>query len=126
MMVGKDVTVGHLIYFMKTLLREIFKKDMEIRLRPGFFPFVEPGFELDIRWKKPGKDDNPHSGWLELLPCGMVHPNVLRAGGIDPDEYNGFAFGLGLDRLVMVRYAIEDIRHLHSGDLRFNEQFKSF
>jgi phenylalanyl-tRNA synthetase alpha chain len=128
MMVGKDITVGNLIYFMKTLLKEIFKKDMEVRLRPGFFPFVEPGFELDIRWKKPDlkKGESEHSGWLELLPCGMVHPNVLRAGGIDPDEYNGFAFGLGLDRLVMVRYAIEDIRHLHSGDLRFNKQFKSF
>ncbi len=127
MMVGKDITVGNLIYFMKTLLKEIFKKDMEVRLRPGFFPFVEPGFELDIRWKKPDpkKGESEHSGWLELLPCGMVHPNVLKAGGIDPDEYNGFAFGLGLDRLVMVRYAIEDIRHLHSGDLRFNKQFKT-
>ncbi len=127
MMVGKDITVGNLIYFMKTLLKEIFKKDMEVRLRPGFFPFVEPGFELDIRWKKPDpkKGESEHSGWLELLPCGMVHPNVLKAGGIDPGEYNGFAFGLGLDRLVMVRYAIEDIRHLHSGDLRFNKQFKS-
>jgi phenylalanyl-tRNA synthetase alpha chain len=128
MMVGKDITVGNLIYFMKTLLKEIFKKDMEVRLRPGFFPFVEPGFELDIRWKKPDpkKGESEHSGWLELLPCGMVHPNVLKAGGIDPDEYNGFAFGLGLDRLVMVRYAIEDIRHLHSGDLRFNKQFKAY
>jgi phenylalanyl-tRNA synthetase alpha chain len=128
MMVGKDITVGHLIYFMKTLLKEIFKKDMEIRLRPGFFPFVEPGFELDIRWKKPDpkKGESKHSGWLELLPCGMVHPNVLKAGGIDPDEYNGFAFGLGLDRLVMVRYAIEDIRHLHAGDLRFNKQFNAY
>lgn len=128
MMVGKDITVGNLIYFMKTLLREIFKKDMEVRLRPGFFPFVEPGFELDIRWKKPDvkNGESKHSGWLELLPCGMVHPNVLRAGGIDPNEYNGFAFGLGLDRLVMVKYGIEDIRHLHSGDLRFNEQFKTF
>lgn len=128
MMVGKDINVGNLIYFMKTLLKEIFKKDMEVRLRPGFFPFVEPGFELDIRWKKPDvkKGESEHSGWLELLPCGMVHPNVLRAGGIDPDEYNGFAFGLGLDRLVMVRYAIEDIRHLHSGDLRFNKQFNAF
>ena len=111
---------------MKTLLKEIFKTDLEVRLRPGFFPFVEPGFELDIRWKKPGPGESKHSGWLELLPCGMVHPNVLRAGGIDPDEYNGFAFGLGLDRLVMVRYAIEDIRHLHSGDLRFNKQFAKF
>jgi phenylalanyl-tRNA synthetase alpha chain len=125
MMVGKNINVGNLIYFMKTLLREIFKKDMEIRLRPGFFPFVEPGFELDIRWKKPdiSKGESKHDGWLELLPCGMVHPNVLKAGGIDPKEYNGFAFGLGLDRLVMVKYAIEDIRHLHSGDLRFNNQF---
>lgn len=126
MMVGKDITVGNLIYFIKTLLKEIFQKDMEVRLRPGYFPFVEPGFELDVRWKKPGKGESKHSGWLELLPCGMVHPNVLRAGGIDPDEYNGFAFGLGLDRLVMVKYLIEDIRHFHSGDLRFNEQFKTF
>ena len=128
MMVGKDITVGNLIYFMKTLLKEIFKKDMEIRLRPGYFPFVEPGFELDIRWKKPDvkKGESKHSGWLELLPCGMVHPEVLKAGGIDPNEYNGFAFGLGLDRLVMVRYAIDDIRHLHSGDLRFNKQFKAY
>jgi phenylalanyl-tRNA synthetase alpha chain len=125
MMVGKNINVGNLIYFMKTLLTEIFKKEMEVRLRPGFFPFVEPGFELDIRWKKPDpkKGESKHDGWLELLPCGMIHPNVLRAGGIDPDEYNGFAFGLGLDRLVMVKYAIEDIRHLHSGDLRFNYQF---
>ncbi|MBD66965.1 MAG: phenylalanine--tRNA ligase subunit alpha [Halobacteriovoraceae bacterium] len=126
MMVGKDITVGNLIYFMKTLLREIFQKDMEVRLRPGYFPFVEPGFELDIRWKKPGKGESKHSGWLELLPCGMVHPNVLKAGGIDPEKYNGFAFGLGLDRLVMVKYMIEDIRHLHSGDLRFNKQFKMY
>lgn len=125
MMIGENITVGNLIYFMKTLLKEIFKKDMEIRLRPGYFPFVEPGFELDIRWKKPGKGESKHSGWLELLPCGMVHPNVLKAGGIDPEKYNGFAFGLGLDRLVMVKYGIEDIRHLHSGDLRFNKQFAS-
>ncbi|MBL7664656.1 MAG: phenylalanine--tRNA ligase subunit alpha [Bacteriovoracaceae bacterium] len=126
MMVGKNITVANLIYFMKTLLKEIFKKDFEIRLRPGFFPFVEPGFELDIRWKKPGKGESPHGGWLELLPCGMVHPNVLKMSGIDPNEYNGFAFGLGLDRLVMVRYGIEDLRHFHSGDLKFVSQFKSF
>lgn len=126
MMVGKNITVGNLIYFMKTLLKEIFKQEMEVRLRPGYFPFVEPGFELDIRWKRPAGGTSKHSGWLELLPCGMVHPNVLRAGGIDPEEFNGFAFGLGLDRLVMVKYMIEDIRHLHSGDLRFNKQFKAY
>lgn len=129
MMVGKDISVSHLIYFMKTALQEIFKKKMEVRLRPGFFPFVEPGFELDIRClicQGKGCSVCNQTGWVELLPCGMVHPNVLKAGGIDPDEYNGFAFGLGLDRLVMMRYGIDDIRHLQSGDLRFNSQFKTY
>lgn len=129
MMVGKDISVGNLIYFMKTLLKEIFQKDVEVRLRPGFFPFVEPGFELDIQClicKGSGCSVCKKTGWVELLPCGMVHPNVLTAGGIDPEEYNGFAFGLGLDRLVMMRYGIDDIRHLNSGDLRFNHQFKAY
>jgi phenylalanyl-tRNA synthetase alpha chain len=129
MMVGEDVSVGHLIYFMKTLLSEIFKRDVEVRLRPGFFPFVEPGFELDIKClicSGKGCSVCKQVGWVELLPCGMVHPNVLKAGGIDPDKYNGFAFGLGLDRLVMMRYGIDDIRLLHAGDLRFNSQFKTF
>lgn len=129
MMVGEDVSVGHLIYFMKTLLSEIFKRDVEVRLRPGFFPFVEPGFELDIKCLicgGAGCSVCKHVGWVELLPCGMVHPNVLKAGGIDPEKYNGFAFGLGLDRLVMMRYGIDDIRLIHAGDLRFNSQFKTF
>ena len=129
MMVGEDVSVGHLIYFMKTLLSEIFKREVEVRLRPGFFPFVEPGFELDIKCLicgGPGCSVCKQVGWVELLPCGMVHPNVLKAGGIDPEKYNGFAFGLGLDRLVMMRYGIDDIRLIHSADLRFNSQFKTF
>jgi phenylalanyl-tRNA synthetase alpha chain len=129
MMVGENVSVGNLIYFMKTLLTEIFKKEVEVRLRPGFFPFVEPGFELDIKClicSGKGCSVCKHVGWVELLPCGMVHPNVLKAGGIDPEKHNGFAFGLGLDRLVMMRYGIDDIRHIHSGDLRFNSQFKTF
>jgi len=129
MMVGENVSIGNLIYFMKTLLTEIFKKEVEVRLRPGFFPFVEPGFELDIKCLicgGKGCSVCKQVGWVELLPCGMVHPNVLKAGGIDPEKYNGFAFGLGLDRLVMMRYGIDDIRHLHSGDLRFNLQFKSY
>lgn len=129
MMVGKDVSVSNLIYFMKTILSEIFKKEMEVRLRPGFFPFVEPGFELDIKClicSGKGCSVCKQTGWVELLPCGMVHPNVLRAGGIDPEEYNGFAFGLGLDRLVMMKYGIDDIRHLQSGDLRFNSQFQTY
>jgi phenylalanyl-tRNA synthetase alpha chain len=129
MMVGENVSVGNLIYFMKTLLSEIFKKDVEVRLRPGFFPFVEPGFELDIKCLicgGKGCSVCKQVGWVELLPCGMVHPNVLTAGGIDPEKYNGFAFGLGLDRLVMMKYGIDDIRYLHAGDLRFNSQFKTF
>ncbi|MFZ4714027.1 MAG: phenylalanine--tRNA ligase subunit alpha [Bacteriovoracaceae bacterium] len=129
MMVGKDISVANLIYFMKVLLSEIFKKDVEVRLRPGFFPFVEPGFELDIKCLicgGKGCSVCKHVGWVELLPCGMVHPNVLKAGNINPEEYNGFAFGLGLDRLVMMKYGIDDIRHLHGADLRFISQFKSF
>ena len=126
MYVDKNVTVGNLIYFMKTLLSEIFEKDVEVRLRPGFFPFVEPGFELDIKClicSGKGCSVCKQVGWVELLPCGMVHPNVLRSGGVDPDKYNGFAFGLGLDRLVMMKYGIDDVRHIHSGDLRFLQQF---
>lgn len=126
LMVGKDISVSHLIYFMKTLLDRIFGRDVQIRLRPGFFPFVEPGFELDIRCLICGGEGCSvckQQGWVELLPCGLVHPNVLKAGGIDPEEYSGFAFGLGLNRLVMMRYGINDIRYFQSGDLRFLEQF---
>jgi len=126
MMIDRDVSVGNLIYFMKTLLTAIFRRDVTVRLRPGFFPFVEPGFELDIRCLICGGSGCPvckQSGWVELLPCGLVNPHVLRMSGIDPKEWNGFAFGLGLTRLVMMRYAIDDIRRLQSGDLRFLSQF---
>ncbi len=125
LVVGKDVSVGHLIGAMKTLLRGVFGKDIEVRLRPGYFPFVEPGFELDARcpFCKSGCSVCKQSTWIELLPCGMVHPNVLRSGQIDPDEWSGFAFGLGLSRLVMLRHGIDDVRHLLGGDLRFLEQF---
>jgi phenylalanyl-tRNA synthetase alpha chain len=126
MMIDRNVSVGNLIYFMKTLLTAIFKRDVTVRLRPGFFPFVEPGFELDIRCLICGGDGCPvckQSGWVELLPCGLVNPQVLRLSGIDPAKWNGFAFGLGLTRLVMMRYGIDDIRWLQSGDLRFLRQF---
>jgi phenylalanyl-tRNA synthetase alpha chain len=126
MMVDRDVSVAHLLYFMKTLLAGIFKREVTVRLRPGFFPFVEPGFELDIQCLICGGPGCPvckQSGWVELLPCGLVNPNVLRHGGIDPDEWGGFAFGLGLTRLVMMRYGIDDIRQLQGGDLRFLTQF---
>ena len=126
MMVDRDIKVAHLIYFMKELLRRIFRRDVEVRLRPGYFPFVEPGFELDVRCLICGGGGCAvckQVGWVELLPCGMVHPNVLRFGKIDPAAWSGFAFGLGLDRLVMMKYGIDDIRLLHSGDLRFLRQF---
>lgn len=116
MMIDREVSVGQLIYFMKTLLREIFGGEQRIRLRPGYFPFVEPGFELDIWFQ---------GRWLELLPCGLVHPKVLEYGGIDSKQWSGFAFGLGLSRLVMSRYQIDDIRYLQGGDLRFLKQFVS-
>jgi phenylalanyl-tRNA synthetase alpha chain len=126
MMVDRDVSVAHLIYFMKTLLTSIFGREATVRLRPGYFPFVEPGFELDIQCLICGGMGCPvckQSGWVELCPCGLVNPNVLRMSGIDPEEWNGFAFGLGLTRLVMMRYGIDDIRLLQGGDLRFLEQF---
>ena len=126
MMVDRDVSVANLIYFMKTLLSAVFKRDITVRLRPGFFPFVEPGFELDIRCLICGGSGCAvckQSGWVELLPCGLVHPAVLRYSGVDPEEWNGFAFGLGLTRLAMMRYGIDDIRMLNCGDLRFLRQF---
>ena len=126
MMIDRNVSVGNLIYFMKTLLTAIFRREVTVRLRPGYFPFVEPGFELDIRCLICGGPGCPvckQSGWVELLPCGLVNPHVLRMSGIDPTEWNGFAFGLGLTRLAMMRYAIDDIRWLQSGDLRFLRQF---
>jgi phenylalanyl-tRNA synthetase alpha chain len=126
MMVDRDVSVAHMLYFMKTLLAQIFGREVTVRLRPGYFPFVEPGFELDIHCLICGGSACAvckYSGWVELMPCGLVHPNVLRLSGIDPEQWNGFAFGLGLTRLAMMRYGIDDIRLLQSGDLRFLKQF---
>ncbi|MBD5159407.1 MAG: phenylalanine--tRNA ligase subunit alpha [Ruminococcus sp.] len=125
-MVDKNISISNLIFFMKTMLSEVFQKDVKVRLRPGFFPFVEPGFELDISCLICGGEGCPsckHSGWLELCPCGMIHPEVLKAGGIDPEEYTGFAFGLGLTRLAMMKYGIKDIRDLNSGNLKALSQF---
>ena len=125
-MVDKDISISNLIFFMKTMLSEVFQKDIKVRLRPGFFPFVEPGFELDISCLICGGEGCPsckHSGWLELCPCGMIHPEVLKAGGIDPEEYTGFAFGLGLTRLAMMKYGVKDIRDLNSGSLKVLSQF---
>lgn len=126
-MVDKNISISNLIYFMKTMLSEVFEREINVRLRPGFFPFVEPGFELDISCLICGGEGCPsckHSGWLELCPCGMIHPNVLKEGGVDPEEYTGFAFGLGLTRLVMMKYGVKDIRDLNSGNLKALSQFR--
>lgn len=126
MVVGKDISAGNMIYTMDVLLSRIFERDVKTRLRPGFFPFVEPAFELDINCQVCGGvgcSVCKHSGWLELMPCGLVHPNVFKLNGLNPEEWTGFAFGLGLDRLVMMKYGIHDIRYLHSGNLRFLKQF---
>lgn len=125
--VDKDVSVGNLIYFMKEMLSKIFKKDIDVRLRPGFFPFTEPSFEMDVRCPfcdGKGCSTCKNGGWIELCPCGMIHPNVLRNGGIDPEVYSGCAFGLGLDRMVMITTGINDIRELNSGNLKLLKQFK--
>ena len=126
LMVGENISVANLIGVMKILLSEIFKRDVKVRLRPGFFPFVEPGFELDLNCLFCGGSGCPtckQSGWIELIPCGLVHPKVLEHSGIDPSKYSGFAFGLGLTRLAMMKFGIRDIRYFNSGDVRVLEQF---
>jgi phenylalanyl-tRNA synthetase alpha chain len=126
LLVDRDISVANLIGVMKTLLSEVFHRDVKVRLRPGFFPFVEPGFELDLNCLLCGGRGCPTckgSGWIELIPCGLVHPRVLEYGRIDPSKYSGFAFGMGLTRLAMMKYGIPDIRLFNSGDIRFYEQF---
>lgn len=121
LMIDRDISIANLIAVMRLLLREVFQRDVKARLRPGYFPFVEPGFELDMSClicDGGGCTTCKRSGWIEILPCGMVHPNVLKAGGIDPHEYTGFAFGLGLTRLAMMKYGISDIRVMNQGDIR--------
>jgi phenylalanyl-tRNA synthetase alpha chain len=127
LMVDKDISVANLIGVMKTILGEIFKQEVKVRLRPGFFPFVEPGFELDLNCLFCGGKGCPTcgDGWIELIPCGLVHPNVLRNADIDPNQYSGFAFGVGLTRLAMMKYGIKDIRYFNSGDVRVLEQFRA-
>ncbi|MDD2409684.1 MAG: phenylalanine--tRNA ligase subunit alpha [Bacilli bacterium] len=126
MVIDKNISISNIIYVMKGMLREVFKQDVEVRLRPGFFPFVEPGFELDCSCTICGGKGCPtckDTGWIELCPCGMIHPNVLEESGIDSKVYSGFAFGLGLTRLAMMKYKINDIRYLNSSDLRHLSQF---
>ena len=124
--VDRNVSFTDLKQALLLFAQEMFGSDTKIRLRPSYFPFTEPSAEMDISCNicgGKGCSTCHGSGWIELCPCGMIHPNVLRAGGIDPDEYTGFAFGLGLTRLAMMRYGIKDIRDLNSGNLKVLSQF---
>jgi len=126
LLVDEDISVANLIAVMKTLLSAVFQRDVSVRLRPGFFPFVEPGFELDLNCLLCGGKGCPTckgTGWIELIPCGLVHPKVLEHGRVDTNVYSGFAFGLGLTRLAMMKFGIPDIRLFNSGDIRFYDQF---
>lgn len=124
--VDENISLGNMKYFLDTLLSKVLKKKIVSRLRPGYFPFTEPGMELDVQCEicgGKGCSTCKQSGWVEVLPCGMIHPNVLEMAGIDSKKYTGFAFGLGLTRLAMMKYGINDIRVLNSGDLRVLKQF---
>ena len=125
-LVDENVSIANLIYVQKTLLSKIFGKEVKVRLRPGYFPFVEPGFELDsscVFCDGKGCKVCKGIGWIELIPCGMIHPKVFESAGYPKGKYTGFAFGMGLNRLVMMKYGINDIRLFMSGDLRFINQF---
>ena len=127
MVIDEDVSIENLMYVMQELLKNIFKTELKVRLRPGFFPFTEPSYEMDMSCVICGGKGCPtckNSGWIELIGCGMVHPNVLKAGGIDASKYSGFAFGIGLTRLAMMKYKISDIRGLNSGDIRYLSNFE--
>ncbi len=124
--VGKGIHAGHLIATLKTFLQEYYNKQLEVKTQPFYFPFTEPSFEFALSCPfcdKKGCNVCSYSGWIELLGCGMIHPNVLKMAGIDPAKYTGFAWGGGIDRLVMMKYDIEDIRHFESGKLDFLRQF---
>ncbi len=124
-MVGENISIANLIYFMKQMLSNVFNQDIKVRLRPGYFPFTEPSFELDASCMfcvGKGCPTCKNGGWIELCPCGMIHPKVLKMGGIDTDKYQGFAFGLGLTRLAMMKYGINEIRYLNSGNIKLLKQ----
>jgi phenylalanyl-tRNA synthetase alpha chain len=126
LLIDRDVTFGQLKGTLEAFIRALFKKPLKVRFRPDFFPFTEPSAELDSQCpfcSGSGCRTCGNRGWLELLGCGMVDPNVLKGVGIDPEEFSGFAFGMGLERLAMLKYDINDIRHFYTNDLRFLEQF---
>ncbi len=124
--VSEGVHAGHLMATLKTFLEEYYGQELDVKTQPFYFPFTEPSFEFALSCpfcKKQGCGICKQAGWIELLGCGMIHPNVLKEAGIDPEKYTGFAWGMGTMRLVMMKYGIEDIRHFQSGNLKFLRQF---
>lgn len=126
MVIDKNITLANLKYTLRTMLSDIFGREVSIRMRPGYFPFVEPGVEVDFSCPFCGGSGCKickKSGWIEFMGAGLIHPNVLREGGIDPEEYTGFAFGFGLNRLVMINYGIPDMRYFQNPNIAFLKQF---
>jgi phenylalanyl-tRNA synthetase alpha chain len=126
LMVDEKISLANLKAVLEEMLSGIYQQDVRVRIRPGYFPFVEPGLEVDMSCtfcKGKGCSVCKKTGWVEMLGAGLVHPNVLKHGGIDPKKYQGFAFGTGIERLTMLKYGINDIRLFHSGDLHFLKQF---
>ena len=122
LMIGRDISLANIQAVMTTAIRELISKTAEFRFRTGFFPFVEPGLELDMKWE--GDESESREGkWLEIVGCGMVHPNVLKNVGIDAAKFQGFAFGFGVERMLMIKHQIPDMRSFYEGDLRFLRQF---
>ena len=128
MVIDRNVSMGELKGTLAHFAREFFGQDVVTRFRPSYFPFTEPSAEMDIYWGLETENDyrvTKGTGWLEILGSGMVHPNVLKAGGLDPKEWTGYAFGMGIERTSMLRWGIGDIRYFYEGDIRFLRQFRS-
>ena len=126
LMIGKDISAANFIAVIQEFFRRFFKKTVKIRLRPSYFPFTEPSFEVDVSCvvcASKGCSVCSRKGWLEMMGAGMVHPNVLKNSGLNHKFWQGFAFGIGFDRLVMMKYKVNDIRLFYSGDIRFLQQF---
>ncbi len=126
LVVGEGISLANLKWTLGQFAEGLFGSGTKVRLRPSFFPFVEPGVEVDascVACNQTGCPTCKQSGWVEILGAGMVHPKVLSAVGIDPRKYSGFAFGMGVDRVAMMRYGVDDVRHFYSGDLRVVDQF---
>ncbi len=127
LIVDKDFSFSSGMVMIKTILEKVFGREIKTRMREGFFPFVEPGYEIDMQCvvcEGKGCSVCKHNGWIEVMPGGVIHPNVLKSAGLSPDEWTGFYINIGLERLVMMRYGVDNVRLFHSADLRFLEQFK--